>query len=451
MGERRRLRRRRAGRHMPDTPRPQTAEPGPPPHAPPPEPPPPDRRRLRRLGIGALIVAILLAGIGIFWRYEHRGTVQQWTDAQAIPSVVVVHPTHGPATFELVLPGDVQAWYEAPIYARVSGYLKDWYFDYGARVKRGDLLAEITAPDLDGQYDAARAKLRAANADVLVKQALFDYAKTTYDRWKNSPIGVVSAQEREDKRGAYGSALASLNAAKELVMADQGDVDRLAALESYKRITAPFDGYVTARETDIGALINAGSGIGGGTGPELFRVADVHEMRVYVLVPQTMSDGIRPGMKAELHLPQFDRRSFPATVATTSRAIAMSSRTLLVELHAPNPDGLLQPGSYAEVHFIEPATADRVMVPTSALLFRERGLEVAVVGPDDKVELRRVTPGRNLGTEMEILSGVSPSDRIIYTPPDSVADGDLVHVENAPKWGTSQDRAAAAKARPPAR
>ncbi len=437
-----------------DAPQRKTTEPGRPQRERQPEdPPPPNMRTLRRVGIAALIVALLLAGIGIFWRHEHRQNVQQWTKAQSIPTVAVVKPSHGPPTFELILPGDVQAWYEAPIYARVNGYIKDWYFDYGAKVKKGTLLADIIAPDLDAQYAGAQARLRAADADVLVKQAEYEYAKTTYERWKNSPVGVVSDQEREDKRGSYGSALASLGAAKAMVSADQGDVDRLGALEAYKRVTAPFDGYVTARETDIGALINAGSGIGGGSGPELFRVADVHEMRVYVLVPQAMSESIHPGMSAQLKLPQFNDRSFPATVATTAREVALSSRTLLVELHAPNPDGALQPGSYAEVHFKEAAPSDMVIVPTSALLFRENGLEAAVVGPGDKVQLKHVTAGRNLGTEIEILKGLAASDEVIYTPPDSIADGDAVRVQGPTKAGAELGQGAqqpAAKAGPPA-
>ena len=296
--------------------------------------------------------------------------------------------SRAPAAERLVLPGTVQAWYEAPIYARVNGYLKDWYFDYGAHVKKGDLLAEIDAPDLDAQLAAAQAKLNSARATVKVREAEKQFAETTYERWRDSPKGVVSVQEQEGKQADYNSAVARVNAATAEVAADQGEVDRLKALEEFKRITAPFDGVVTARETDIGALINAGSGTGGGNGPELFRVADIHKMRIYVQVPQQLSAGIGQGLVAELHLPQYPNKTFKATVATTSNAINLSARTLLVELHADNPDGLLQPGAYAGVDFELPSNPDVVRIPTSALIFREQGMEVATIGPGDKIELK---------------------------------------------------------------
>jgi RND family efflux transporter MFP subunit len=339
-------------------------------------------------------------------------------------------PKRGPEHSELILPGNVQAWYEAPLYARVSGYLKNWYFDYGARVSKGAVLAEIDAPDLDAQLAAARAQLKSAQADVNVKLAQKDFAQTTYERWKGSPKGSVSEQEIEAKGGDYASAVASLQAAQANVGVDKGNVDRLVALEGFKRIIAPFDGIVTARETDIGALINIGSG--GDNGPELFRVADVHEMRVFVPVPQQVSAGIHDGLTASLYLPQFGQRAFPATVATTARAINVSSRTLLVELHAPNPDETLPPGSYTEVHFKLGAPSDTVLIPTSALLFRQNGLEVAVLGADDKIQLKRVIAGRNLGTEIEIAGGLALSDRVVDTPPDSLAAGDLVHPQAPP-------------------
>jgi RND family efflux transporter MFP subunit len=409
-------------------------------HAEPQEPP--SRRKLRWTGFGALLLAILLAGIGIFWRHEHAQQVQQWTQEQAIPTVSLLTPGHGPSTFDLILPGDVQAWYEAPIYARVNGYLKYWYFDYGAEVKKGQVLAEIDAPDLDAQFAAAKSRLKAAQHDIQVKQAQEEFARTTYERWKSSPTGVVSEQERQAKWGDYGSAFASLNAAKAIAEADQNEVDRLNAMEGFKLVIAPFDGFVTARKTDIGDLINAGSGIGGGNGPELFRVADVHEMRVYVPVPQQMTAGIHQGLTAELRLPQFNDRTFKATVATTARSIAMSSRTLLVELHAANPDGLLQPGAYAEVDFKLAGNPDVAQIPASALLFREHGLQVATVGPDDKVALKRVTLGRNLGIEVEVERGLTASDRVIDSPPDSIESGDLVHVAGEQAKPAARERTA---------
>ena len=280
-----------------------------------------------------------------------------------------------------MLPGTVQAWYEAPIYARVPGYLKNWNFDYGAHVKKGDVLAEIETPDLDAQLMAAQAKLNSARAVVKVREAEEQFAQSTYQRWRNSPKGVVSVQEQESKEADYNSAKARLSSATAEVAADQGDVDRLQAMESFKNITAPFDGVVTARETDVGALINAGSGTGGGSRPELFKVADIHMMRVYVQVPQQLSAGIKDGLKAELQLPQYPNKTFKATVATTSDSINTNARTLLVELHADDPDGELQPGAYAQVDFELPTDPNIVRVPTSALVFRERGMEVAMIGP----------------------------------------------------------------------
>jgi len=391
-------------------------------------PPVAPSRNLRRVGLVAVVAAIVIAVFGILQRRGHEAEVAQWTRQQAIPTVAIITARPGPSAQRLVLPGTVQAWYEAPIYARVSGYLKNWYFDYGAHVKKGDLLGEIDAPDVDAQLAATQAKLNSARAEVNVREAERQFAETTYARWRDSPKGVVSVQEQEGKQADYNSAVARLNAATAEVAADQGEVDRLKALEEFKRITAPFDGVVTARETDIGALINAGSGTGGGNGPELFRVADIHKMRVYVQVPQQLSAGIRQGLTAVLHLPQYPDKTFKATVATTSNAINLSARTLLVELQADNPDSLLQPGAYTRVDFELPSNPDVVRVPTSALIFREQGMEVAVVGPGDKIELKPVTLGRNLGTEVEVIKGLTVADRVVNSPPDSLAAGDAVRI-----------------------
>lgn len=401
---------------------------GPQQQTPSPSSPPRPPRNLRRIGLVAAAAAIVIAVFGILQRRGHEAEVAQWTQEQAIPTVAVVTPRQGASAERLVLPGTIQAWYEAPIYARVNGYLKDWYFDYGARVKKGDLLAEIDAPDLDAQLAEAQAKLNSARAQVKVREAEKQFAETTYARWRDSPKGVVSVQEQEGKEADYNSAVARVNAAAAEVAADQGDVDRLKALEEFKRITAPFDGIVIARETDIGALINAGSGTGGGNGPELFRVADIHKMRIYVQVPQQLSAGIQQGLTAELHLPQYPDKTFKAIVATTSSAINTSARTLLVELHADNPDSLLQPGAYARVEFELPSNPDVVRIPTSALIFREQGLEVAIVGPGDKIELKPVTLGRNLGTEVEVINGLTVADRVVNSPPDSLTAGDRVRV-----------------------
>src|ERR1700722_8435792 len=382
----------------------------------------------RPIGLIAIVVAIAIAAFGLLYRRSHEAEVATWTQEQSIPTVATITPHAGFAAHRLTLPGTVQAWYEAPIYARVPGFLKKWYFDYGARVKKGDVLAEIETPDLDAQLSAAEAKLNSAKAIVNVRQAEEQFAHSTFQRWRDSPKGVVSVQEREGKEADYNSAKARLRSADAEVAVDQGEVDRLLALESFKRVTAPFDGVVTTRETDIGALINAGSGTGGGNGPELFRVADIHMMRVYVQVPQQLSAGITADLTAALRLPQYPARRFNAMVATTSNAINADARTLLVELHVDNANGELQPGAYAQVDFEVSNGSNIVQVPTSALVFRERGMEVATIDANDTVHLTPVTLGRNLGTDVEILQGLSAADRVINSPPDSLSTGDKVRV-----------------------
>ena len=395
--------------------------------------------KLRRAGLVTLVIAVSIAAGGIVLRSVHARDVARWTDTQAVPTVNIITPQRGVSGQQTVLPGNIQAWYEAPIYARVNGYLKNWYFDYGAHVTKGQLLALIDAPDLDAELAAAQANLKAAEAQTKVREAEVEFARTTYSRWRDSPKGVVSEQETESKKADFNSATARYNASLADVNADRGVVDRLNALEEFKRIVAPFDGIVTARNTDIGALINAGSGSGGGTGggsaPQLFRVADVHEMRVFVQVPQEMSASLRAGMAADLHLPQYPDRVFKSIVATTAGAINESARTLLVELHADNADGLLQPGTYTEVHFDLPSDPQMVRIPSSALVFRQDNMQVAVVGAGDRVELRPVKLGRNLGTDVEVVTGLAPSDRVIESPPDSLATGDHVLIADAAPGG----------------
>jgi RND family efflux transporter MFP subunit len=384
---------------------------------------------LRRIGLIAAGIALVIVVIGLLLRWVHGREVAQWTEARAVPTVAVLTPQRGVTGLQTVLPGNVQAWYEAPIYARVSGYLKNWYFDYGAHVKKGQVLAAIDTPDLDAELVAALATLKSAVAQTKVREAEMDFANTTYVRWRDSPPGVVSDQEREQKKADYNSAQARYNASLADVNSDQGRVDNLKALEGFKQLVAPFDGIVTQRNTDIGALINAGSG--SGSAPQLFRVADVHEMRVFVQVPQQISASLRTGLTAALHLPQYPDRVFAASVATTSEAINESARTLLVELHADNSQGLLQPGTYAEVHFELPSDPHMVRIPASALIFRQDGMQVALVGPGNRIALRAVKLGKNLGTDVEVLAGITPEDRVVDSPPDSLANNDLVNVEGA--------------------
>ena len=407
-------------------------------------PPPQDTtsppRNLRRIGVIAVLAAIAIAALGILQRRSHEAEVRQWTQEQAVPTVAVITPRAGASTQHLVLPGTVQAWFEAPIYARVNGYLKKWNFDYGAHVKKGDVLAEIETPDLDAQL-ASEAKLNSARAVVRVREAEEQFAQSTYQRWRDSPKGVVSVQEQESKQADYNSAKARLSSANAEVAADQGEVDRLRTMANFKNITVPFDGVVTARETDVGALINAGSGTGGGSGPELFRVADIHMMRIYVQVPQQLSAGIKAGLNAELHLPQYPNKTFKGAVATTSSAINPNARTLLVELHADNPDGELQPGAYVQVDFELPSDPDIVRIPTSALVFREQGMEVAAIDANSTIELRPIKLGRNLGTEVEVVQGLKLSDRLVNSPPDSLATGDKVRVAGSAEGASAEGAA----------
>ena len=368
------------------------------------------RKVLWRLLLVAVAAAVL-AFFGITSREKQESDLARLTQDEAVPTVDLVNPERGTAAQHLVLPGEVQAWYSAPIYARVSGYVKMWYKDIGAKVKAGDVLAEIDTPDLDQQYEQAKGELAKAKAD----EAL---AELTAKRWQAMrATDAVSQQTADEKVGDY-------NAKKAEVAAAAANVARLQAFEGFKKIVAPFDGVVTARKIDVGALVNSTPG----NAPDLFDVADVHEMRIYVDVPQAFSAEIHLGMTAELKLPQFPNQLFVAKVATTSDAISQHSRSLLVELRRNNKDGLLQPGAFVEVDFNLPPDPNALRIPASALIFRRTGPEVATVNSDDKVVLKPVVVGRDLGTEVEIKSGLSPQDRLIRSPSDSVADGERVRI-----------------------
>ena len=379
--------------------------------------PPPPRKRHRLIGLVLLVVlagAVALGVSGVLTRRRSEARLEAWTTAQAIPTVNVVLPKRGTKNQELVLPGDVEAYYEASIYARVSGYLKMWYQDIGARVKAGKLLAEIDTPELDQQLEQAKNDLASVKADAAL-------ADLTAKRWKALLTSQAVSQQTSDEKA--GDAVAK----RAQVAASQANVDRLEAMESFKRIAAPFDGVVTARETDIGALINAGSS----TGAELFKVADMHQMRIYVRVPQAFAGMMHRGLSADLKLSQYPDVTFTATLTTTSNAITKESRTVLVELMADNGEGKLWPGTFAEVHFNLPPDAEVYRVPTSALVFREHGLELATVGPGDKVVMKPIVAGRDLGTEIEVRSGLAATDRVIDSPPDSLSAGDAVKVAKA--------------------
>jgi RND family efflux transporter MFP subunit len=371
-------------------------------------------RRPRRLGlIGGivLVLAIATAIWGIYSREESEAALTDWTQKQAIPTVAVAHPTQNTEAQKLVLPGDVQAFYEAPIYARVSGYLASWSEDIGAHVRRGQTLGVIDTPDLDQE-------MAQAEADLATAQARQNFADLTAKRWHALlASNSVSQQSADEKEGDALAVRAEVNA-------QRAHVDRLRALENFKRLAAPFDGIVTARNTDIGALINAGSN----TAAPLFKVADMHEMRIYVRVPQSYAAELKPGLHASLTEPQYPGRTFDATLDTTSVSVALESRTVLVELLAPNPDGKLWPGTFADVTFDLPGDAHVLRVPASALIFRSNGAQLATVGSDNSIAMKDVTIGKNLGTEIEIESGITQADRVVTSPLDTIENGEQVAV-----------------------
>jgi len=373
--------------------------------------PHPPIRWLKPAGIAACALLALVVVVGLISRGLAGQSLKTWTAAEAVPTVSVVRPGADLGAHGLVLPGQVQAFFDAPIHARVSGYLKAWYDDIGAKVKAGQVLAIVDTPDLDQQLVQAKADL----ATAVATQAL---AKTTAARW-NSLLGqdAVSRQETEEKNGDLAEKTALVGAAK-------ANVDRLEALESFKRITAPFDGVVTARTTDIGQLIAAGTP----NDPGLFTVSDVHRLRIYVSVPQAYAARIRAGDPVSLTVPEYAGRTFQASVVSTSGAIGTQTGALMVEAQIDNADGALKPGDYAQVTFNLPPDAGTLSLPASALMFRHSGMAAAVVGADGKVELRQVTIARDLGTTVDISTGLKPGEAVIDNPPDSLVSGETVRV-----------------------
>jgi len=388
--------------------------------APNPAPVAPGQRQqhgIRRLAWGvALFGAAFMAVIiyyGIHSRVSAESRLQAKTEEAAILTVTVALPKIADQTQEIVLPGNTQAFIDSPIYARTNGYLKRWYVDIGARVRKGELLAEIEAPELDQQLREARAQLATVEANLNLSQI-------TAERDENLlKTRSVSTQERDNAVNSYA-------ANKATVQSNQANVARLEQLQSFEKIHAPFDGVITARSTDVGALIDSGA-----NARELFHIAAIDKLRVYVSIPEIYSRVARPGTVADLTLDEYPGQIFHGTLVRNSNSIDYSSRTLLVEIDVTNHNRELMPGAYVQVHFKLPAGVSSVVIPSSALLFRKEGLQVGVVR-NGKAELVRVTPGHDYGASMEILSGIQATDSVILNPADSLTSGTPVHIAGAP-------------------
>ncbi|SOE87257.1 RND family efflux transporter, MFP subunit [Burkholderia sp. YR290] len=369
------------------------------------------QRQLSFTGLigGALAVLIVAGGVTLRVKHEHR--LKDWTEAQAIPSVNVVIPARELPGGSLDLPGRLEAFESAPIYARVSGYLKSWRVDIGSQVKAGETLAEIETPELDQQLIQAKADVASAKADAAL-------AETTAHRWQSLlDTDAVAKQEVDERTQDYAVKQARVAAA-------QANLDRLGATKGFAKIVAPFDGVITARETDVGALINAG----GGTGPQLFSVSSVDKLRVYVRVPQEYAPMIKPGGTGTFTVPEYPGKKFTATVAGLADSVNAASGTTLVQLLVDNPGHLLLPGDFVNLHFALPARAGALRVPASALIFDNRGLRLATVDRGDTVHFKSVAILQDLGNTVDIGSGLANSDRVIDAPPDGLVEGDHVLV-----------------------
>jgi membrane fusion protein, multidrug efflux system len=378
-----------------------------------------DTRRIRPKLVAA-IVAVVLGGLvvyGIAQRHNNVTALKTLADDESVPQVQVMMPMPGPATRAITLPGNIKAWYTAPIYAQVSGYVHKWYVDYGAFVKSGTLLATIDAPTVDEQYQTA-----AANLDVAKTNSTL--ADVTAQRWKSLAGTEAVAQEEVDVKVAAAAAM------KAQVVAADHEVARYGALEQFKNIVAPFDGVVISRDTDIGNYVNAAGGdvSSRGTADEMFSVADIHEMRLFVSVPQDYADMLKPGLEATFTLAQYPGREFKATLLTTANAFDPQTRTVVTELVAPNPDHLLWPGTYATVHFVAAADHNVLVVPEQALLFRDQGMQLALVDSEGNVHLQDVKLGLNLGQNVQVLSGLKSTDRFLVNPSAGTLEGEKVQI-----------------------
>ena len=380
----------------------------------------PTPRQLLLAGAIALVAAGAIAANGLISRARTTQNLTQWAKAQAVPTVTLAKLARGDAAQTVILPGNIQPINKAAIYARVSGYLKTWQQDIGAHVTAGQVLASIDAPDLDQQLAQAKATLASAKAN-------YDIAAITASRYDILIKKQAISLQMSDQAAADA-------AAKKAVMdANEAYVRQLEAMQSFKQIVAPFNGVVTQRNTDIGALINAGST----AGQQLFEVSDLRRVRIYVQVPQAFSADLDPGVKATFEMPQYPGRKFDATLVTTSKAMNATSRSVLVELQADNPDGKLLGGAYCRVDFQIPGDPNMVRLPATALIPVNRGSQVAILGAGNKVVLKSVQLGRDFGDSVEVTAGLTPQDRVIDSPPETLRTGDTVELAAATPSSTA--------------
>jgi len=369
-----------------------------------------------------LIIPLVLACSALvtaFARRASKESVTATTKTLATQNVTVVHPALGSPVTDLTVPGTVQAFSESPVYARVSGYLRAWNADIGARVRKGQLLAAVDAPEVDQELSRARAMLTQAQANLQL-------ASVTAARYRDLiQSNSVSQQEVDNNNQNFNAQTANVQAAS-------AEVRRLEQMQGFENIYAPFDGVITARKTEVGDLINAGNS---GVGAELFRISNIATMRIYVNVPEVYSGAMTTGVKATMEIASLAGRQFTGAVARTSHAIGMTSRTMLTEVDVPNPKGELYPGAYAQVHFHLPLKTAPLVVPGNAILFQAQGPQVSVVNSRNRVELRKVTLGRDFGNTIEILGGVTQADAVIANPPDYLVDGMVVAVQPAQAAG----------------
>ena len=365
------------------------------------------------LVVGVGLVSMVVTGIRA--REENDSKLKEWTDDQAAPTVAVITPDAKVLNNNLDLPGRLEAYSRAPIFARVNGYLKNWSVDIGAKVKAGQVIAEIEAPDLDQQLLQARADLTSAQASAVLSEATLTRRKTLI------ASNFVSMQEIDERT-------ADLNNKKAAVKSSQANVERLEALAGYKKITVPFDGVVTARDTDVGALINSSGG-----GAPMFVISDIKKLRVYVNVPQNYVPAVKIGAKATITVPEYPTKTFTATVEASAQSVDVSSGTTRMQLGLDNSSGELMPGSYASVKLNLDRGTVPLHIPASAVIFDHSGLRVATVGADDKGKFKHVTIARDLGRNIELGAGLTVEDRVIVAPPDGLSDGDQVHVTSEKK------------------